>query len=486
MKECKNCGHILEDDMLFCQKCGTRYEDIDIVEEFDNDNIQNNESEEIIEVEEGNEEFIEIDSDEIIPVIKDVSYSLNNSQSSYKDRIRNLDKGLVCKIVFGVVAFFQIVFAVDLYESYSYVTGTGALIGALGSIMLIFSLHSKYELIDKSIYVLLASNLLLLIGLSISAVQISAVGYIVVYLFAILPDIVFWFALLKKINNTGLKFFEQFEFLYYTLPFVKPIIFMCGIASSYVWLAYIIGAGAAGLLAFIVNKGIIVFQDNIGYSFKNINKKYIVLGAVITVIIALIIIFAIPEKDYSHIEGNYQVYRLTDEDGATYYEDDIDDYLYLDIEYDGAIEFDYYDSYDDESDTQYGKIKAEVDYSKITAEGLDDYDWEDADYYYRIKFEDGLTGYLAFFADETEFMLYYYGVEYKILDIGDSLFDDYDYSPSYSYDSYDDDDSAGYDSDDPYYQKHDYDNDGELTVDEWQDAMGEAIEDMYNGTYEGY
>lgn len=500
MKECKNCGHILEDDMLFCQKCGTKYEEYekiliseDIIEEVEQSSMNEINSEEIIEVEESNIDIIEVDEEVIIPVRNDVSYSLNNNKSAFKEVIKKLDKAMICKIIFGVVAFLQLVFAVELYESYAYVMGTGAVIGTIGFVLLIFSLHNKGNLINKSIYALLISNTLILIGLSITAIQISAIGYILIYLFAILPDIVFWYALLKKINHLELIRFEQFEFLYYVLPFVKPIIFICGIADAYVGLAYVAEAVATAILAYITNKDY-VFQT-IGFEsdqeaiLKKINKKYIVLGTIATVIIALVIVLAIPEKDYSHIEGEYQVYRVVDQYGDSYYEDDLDDYLYLDVEEDGTIEFDYYDSYDEECYTQWGNIKAEINYSKITSEGLDDYDWEDADYYYRIKFNDGLIGYLAFFADDTKIMLYYYGIEYKILDPNNSLFTDYDYdydsgySSDYSYDSYDDD-SAGYDPNDPYYNKHDYDNDGELTVDEWKDAMGEAIEDMYNGTYE--
>lgn len=41
-------------------------------------------------------------------------------------------------------------------------------------------------------------------------------------------------------------------------------------------------------------------------------------------------------------------------------------------------------------------------------------------------------------------------------------------------------DSYSYDSSDPYYSSNDTDGDGKLTADEWQNAMGDAIDDYSN------
>ena len=64
--------------------------------------------------------------------------------------------------------------------------------------------------------------------------------------------------------------------------------------------------------------------------------------------------------------------------------------------------------------------------------------------------------------------------------------DDYDYEPSYesevNYDyepSYDSEEGYGYDPDDPYYSKNDHDGDGKITEEEFQDAMNDAIDDLY-------
>lgn len=41
----------------------------------------------------------------------------------------------------------------------------------------------------------------------------------------------------------------------------------------------------------------------------------------------------------------------------------------------------------------------------------------------------------------------------------------------------------GYDRNDPYYSAHDLDGDGRLTEEEWQDAMSDAIDDLYEEMY---
>ena len=43
----------------------------------------------------------------------------------------------------------------------------------------------------------------------------------------------------------------------------------------------------------------------------------------------------------------------------------------------------------------------------------------------------------------------------------------------------------GYDANDPYYSAADHDGDGKLTDDEFQEAMGNAIDDLLAGTYQG-
>ena len=66
--------------------------------------------------------------------------------------------------------------------------------------------------------------------------------------------------------------------------------------------------------------------------------------------------------------------------------------------------------------------------------------------------------------------------------------DTYDYNDSYnSNDTYRNDDSygegLGYNPNDPYYSENDHNHDGKLTDEEWQDAMGDAIDDMYDSMY---
>ena len=43
----------------------------------------------------------------------------------------------------------------------------------------------------------------------------------------------------------------------------------------------------------------------------------------------------------------------------------------------------------------------------------------------------------------------------------------------------------GYDANDPYYSAADHDGDGKLTDEEFQEAMGNAIDDLLAGTYQG-
>ena len=54
---------------------------------------------------------------------------------------------------------------------------------------------------------------------------------------------------------------------------------------------------------------------------------------------------------------------------------------------------------------------------------------------------------------------------------------DYDYSSDYDYDS-DYGSGYGYDKSDPYYSSNDHNNDGKISDSEFQDAMGDAIDDL--------
>ena len=40
MKYCANCGNPMEDDMLFCQKCGTKFQDIVITKGANLDKLE--------------------------------------------------------------------------------------------------------------------------------------------------------------------------------------------------------------------------------------------------------------------------------------------------------------------------------------------------------------------------------------------------------------------------------------------------------------
>ena len=69
----------------------------------------------------------------------------------------------------------------------------------------------------------------------------------------------------------------------------------------------------------------------------------------------------------------------------------------------------------------------------------------------------------------------------------DDSYDSYDSDDSYdlydSYDSYDTDDSYGYDPNDPYASKYDDDGDGKISEEDFADALGDAIDDMYYNMY---
>ncbi|MBQ7741225.1 MAG: hypothetical protein IJT65_08350 [Eubacterium sp.] len=56
------------------------------------------------------------------------------------------------------------------------------------------------------------------------------------------------------------------------------------------------------------------------------------------------------------------------------------------------------------------------------------------------------------------------------------------YGSSYTK-SYTTEKSYGYDKNDKYYAANDHNGDGKLSESEWQDAMGDAINDYYNGYY---
>lgn len=60
-------------------------------------------------------------------------------------------------------------------------------------------------------------------------------------------------------------------------------------------------------------------------------------------------------------------------------------------------------------------------------------------------------------------------------------YDDYDSDDSYnsydSYNTYDNTEAYGYDSNDPYAAAHDYDGDGDITEEEFSDALSDAFED---------
>lgn len=72
----------------------------------------------------------------------------------------------------------------------------------------------------------------------------------------------------------------------------------------------------------------------------------------------------------------------------------------------------------------------------------------------------------------------------------ESDYSDYD-TNTYNYNSQDESDYTSdssekkyeYDRSDPYYSAHDKDGDGKLTEEEWQDAMSDAINDLYEEMY---
>lgn len=72
----------------------------------------------------------------------------------------------------------------------------------------------------------------------------------------------------------------------------------------------------------------------------------------------------------------------------------------------------------------------------------------------------------------------------------ESDYSDYD-TNTYNYNSQNESDYTSdfsekkyeYDRSDPYYSAHDKDGDGKLTEEEWQDAMSDAINDLYEEMY---
>ena len=70
--------------------------------------------------------------------------------------------------------------------------------------------------------------------------------------------------------------------------------------------------------------------------------------------------------------------------------------------------------------------------------------------------------------------------DYSSSDYGSSDYDSSDYSTSdYGSEEYDSNTGNGYNPDDPFYSANDYNCDGKINDQEWQDAMSDAITYYY-------
>ena len=74
----------------------------------------------------------------------------------------------------------------------------------------------------------------------------------------------------------------------------------------------------------------------------------------------------------------------------------------------------------------------------------------------------------------------YESSDYSSSDYGSSDYDSSDYSTSdYGSEEYDSNTGNGYNPDDPFYSANDYNCDGKINDQEWQDAMSDAITYYY-------
>ncbi len=74
----------------------------------------------------------------------------------------------------------------------------------------------------------------------------------------------------------------------------------------------------------------------------------------------------------------------------------------------------------------------------------------------------------------------YESSNYSSSDYGSSDYDSSDYSTSdYGSEEYDSNTGNGYNPDDPFYSANDYNCDGKINDQEWQDAMSDAITYYY-------
>lgn len=85
--------------------------------------------------------------------------------------------------------------------------------------------------------------------------------------------------------------------------------------------------------------------------------------------------------------------------------------------------------------------------------------------------------------DEAETDTDTYDDDYNAYD--DTDHSDYNYDDTYSDSDTDSNASDGYryNKDDPYYSKNDHNGDGKINDEEFQDALGDALDDIANGSY---